>query len=201
MLKTTWKECRTCQWIMGSLERGNLKNKCPVLVIGERRHKKTWAMLVPRKGTEFLWIAKRAAKFIDHLGHNRVTLRCDNDLAIEAVAREIAQARQGGSQTVPGRPPVGESQSHGIIERAVGLVAGQARTLKAALEHRTGTRVPSDERILCWLVEFAAYLMNRRDIGTDGKTLQQRLHGRKDNTPVLELVRRSCTCPPSQQDG
>ena len=35
----------------------------PVLVI--RRHKVTWAMFVPRKGTEFPWIAKRAAKLID----------------------------------------------------------------------------------------------------------------------------------------
>ena len=32
-----------------------------VLVIRERRHKMTWAMLVPRQGTEFSWIAKRAA--------------------------------------------------------------------------------------------------------------------------------------------
>ena len=96
----------------------------------------TWAMLVPRKGTEFAWVAKRAAKFIDQLGHNRVTLRCDKEPAIEALAREIAQARREGSQTVPVRPPVGESQYNGIIESAVGLVAGQARTLKAALEHR-----------------------------------------------------------------
>ena len=72
----------------------------------------TWAMLVRRKGTEFPWIAKRAAKFIDQLGHNRVTLRSDNEPAIEALAREIAQARQDGSQTVPERPPVqvGSSQ-------------------------------------------------------------------------------------------
>ena len=61
----------------------------------------------------------RAAKFIDHLGHNRFTLRCDNEPAIEALAREVAQAHQEGSQTVPERPPVGESQSNGIIERAV----------------------------------------------------------------------------------
>ena len=42
-----------------------------------------------------------------------------------------------------------ESQSNGIFGRAVGLVAGQARTLKAALERRIGTRVWSDARILC----------------------------------------------------
>ena len=66
----------------------------PVLVIRERRHKMTWAVLFPRKGTEFSWIVKRAVRFIDQLGHNRVTLRCENEPSIEALAREIGQARQ-----------------------------------------------------------------------------------------------------------
>ena len=70
----------------------------PVLVIRERRLKMTWAMLVPRKGTESPWIAKRVPRFIDQLGHNTVTLRCDDEPAIEALAREIGQARQEGSQ-------------------------------------------------------------------------------------------------------
>ena len=172
-----------------------------VLVIWERRHKMPWATLVPRKGTEFPWIAKRAAKFIDQLGHKRVTFRCDNEPAIEAPAREIAQARQEGSQTVPERPPVGESQSNGIIERAVGLVDGQARTLKAALEHRMGARVPPDARILCWLVEFAAHLMNRCDIGSDGNTPLQRLHGRRENTPILEFEERILSMPAKPARG
>ena len=159
----------------------------------------TWAMLVPRGGTEFPWIAKTAAKFIDQLGHNRVTLGCDNEPAIEALARDIAQVLQERSQTLPERPPVGESQSNGIIERAVGLVVGQARTLKAALEHRMAARVPPDARILCWLVEFAAYLMNRCDIGRDGKTPQQRLHGRRDNTPILQFGEKSLSIQTSER--
>ena len=69
-------------------------------------------------------------------------------------------------------------------------MAGQARTLKAALEHRTGVKVPLDSRILCWLVEFAAYLMDRCDIGSDGKTPIHRLHGQRDNTHVLEFGER-----------
>ena len=147
----------------------------------------TWAMLVLRKGTEFPWIVKRAAKFIDQLGHNRATLRCDNEPAIEALARDIAEAPQEGNQTVPERPPVGVSQSNGIIERTVGLVVGKARTLKSALEHRIGVKVPLDARILCWLVEFAAYLMDRCDIGSDGKTPMNRLHGRRANTPIAKF--------------
>ena len=103
-------------------ERESEEQVSPVLVIRERRHNMTWTMLVPRKGTEFPWIARRAAKFIDQLGHNRVT-RSD----VPDCSRE----------------------SNEVNERAVGLVAGQARTLKAALEHRIGSRAPPDARILC----------------------------------------------------
>ena len=59
--------------------------------------------------------------------------------------------------------------------------------MKAALEHRIGTRVPPHARILCWLVEFAAYVTKRCNVGSDGKTPLQRLRGRQDNTPILEF--------------
>ena len=49
---------------------------------------------------------------------------------------------------VPVRPPVGESQSNGILERTVGLVASQARPLRAALEHCVGVNVPWCECIV-----------------------------------------------------
>ena len=45
----------------------------------------------------------------------------------------------------------------------------------------------SEERIPCWLVEFAAFLMNRCAIGSDGKTPLQRLHGRRDSTLIIEF--------------
>ena len=141
-------------------------------------------MLVPRKGTEFPWIAKRAARFIDQLGHNRVTLRCGTEPAIEALARE-------NRTSPPRRKPDcsrEESQSNGIIERAVGLVAGQDRTLKAALEHRIGTRVPARHRhtvlaggICCVPDEQVRHRQRRTPL--------QRLHGRGDNTPILEFRR------------
>ena len=95
---------------------------------------------------------------------------------------------------------MGESPSDGIIERAVGLVVGQGRTLKAALVHRIGS-VPSKGRILCWLVEFAAYLMNRCDIGSDGKTPQRRLHGRRDKTPILEFGEKILYMPAKPARG
>ena len=37
------------------------------------------------------------------------------------------------------------------------------------------------------MVEFAAHLTNKCDIGSDGETPLFRLHGRKDNTPIPEF--------------
>ena len=48
-------------------------------------------------------------------------------------------------------------------------MAGQARTLKAALEHRIGAKVSLGARILCWLGEFVACVMNRCDTGIGEK--------------------------------
>ena len=64
-----------------------------------------------------------------------------------------------------------------------------------------GARVPPDARILCWPVEFAAYLMNRCDIDSDGKTPLQRLHRRRDNTPILELGERILYMPAKPARG
>ena len=195
MLKTIWRECLMCQWTMGFLEKGNPRIACAGL--RERRHKMTSAMLVPRNGTEFPWIAKRASKFIDQLGHNRVTLRCDNEPAIEALPREIAQVVKKGVRLCQRDrqwekvSPTGSSS----------FVDGQARTLMAELEHRLGGQSPPDARILCWLVEFAAYLMNRCDSGSDGKTPLHGLHGRKDNTPILEFGEKMLYMPAKPASG
>ena len=111
-------------------------------------------------------MAKRAAKFIDQRGHISAALRRDTEPAIEALVRDTAQARQEGSQTVPERDHQWE---------------------RATLEHRIGVKVPPDARTLCWLVECAAHLMNRCDIGSDGKTRLHRLHARRDSTPILDF--------------
>ena len=111
------------------------------------------------------------------------------------LAKKVARLFQRGRRWETVASPTVSSNG------AVGLVAGQARTLKAALEHRIGTRIPPDARILCWLVEFAAYLMNRCDIGSDGKTPLQRLHGRRDSTPFLEFGEKILYMPAKPARG
>ena len=86
--------------------------------------------------------------------------------------------------------------SNRIIDRTVGLLAGQARKREVAWELRICAKVPPDARILCWLVEFAGHPTNRFDMGSDGKTPTHRLHGRM----FWNLENRCCTCLPSQQE-
>ena len=164
----------------------------------------TWAMLVPRKRLS----AYGSQREQRNLMTNWSTVGSYSDVTVSQRLKRwpnsLAQCRQEQSQAVPERPPVeesqSESQSDGIIECTVGLVACQARPLKVPLEHRIGIKVPSEARIPCWMVEFAAYVVNRCAIGSDGKTPLQRLRGRREQHPDHRAwSRRSCTCPPSQR--
>ena len=100
--------------------------------------------------------------------------------AIEALARENAQARQEGSARLCQRDH--QCQSNGIIERTVGLVAGQV-TLKAALEHNIGVKVQPDARMLCWVVEVRCV--------SDEEVWERRRYtdclDEGSNTPILEF--------------
>ena len=80
-------------------------------------------------------------------------------------------------------------------------------SLPARQEHRKlrwntvlGAGVPPDARILCSL-EFAENLMNRCDVGSDGKTPLQKLHAEETVLRSWNLERRSCTCLPSRNVG
>ena len=99
----------------------------------------TWVMLVQRRGTEFPWIAKTAAKFIDQIGttelHSDATTNQDRGVGVWDCTSPSRGKPDCARETTSG-----ESQSNGIIERTVGLVGGQATKLKTALEHRIGWR-------------------------------------------------------------
>ena len=98
-------------------ERESEERVIPVLVMRERRLKISWAMLVPRKGTEFPWIAKRAARFIDQLWHDKVTLRCDNEPAIGALAMGNRTSSPRGKPYRHGETTSGESQFDSWLAR------------------------------------------------------------------------------------
>ena len=81
-------------------------------------------------------------------------------------------------------------QSNGFIEGAIQDEEGQIRTIKLDFEPRIGTKVPSSHDVVPWLIEYAAVLMNRGQVGADGKTAYERLKGKKSGIPGMHFGER-----------
>ena len=90
-------------------------------------------------------------------------------------------------EAIPERSAVGESQSNGKAERAVQEAEDNIRTMKLALEERLGCRLGSQSPVMKWLCEHVAANLNRFNVGDDGCTPYQRLHGKRYSGHVLEL--------------
>ena len=88
------------------------------------------------------------------------------------------------------RPLWGSSQSNGFIERAIQDEEGQVRTIKLDFGSHIGERIPSDHDLTPWLIEYVAVLLNRGQVGADGKTSYERLKGKRANLPGLQFGER-----------
>ena len=94
------------------------------------------------------------------------------------------------SRTIHERSPVGSSQSNGFIERGIQDEEGHIRTVKLDFESRIGSKIPSTHDLIPWLIEYAAVLINRGQVGADGKTAYERLKGKKAVLPGLQFGER-----------
>ena len=88
------------------------------------------------------------------------------------------RASNGAGETISENSPTYSHQSNGIVERGVQSVEGMIRTLRSALEERMGEVLVITDAIWPWLVEYASYLLNRREVSHDGKTAYERLKGK-----------------------
>ena len=166
------------------------QRKMTILVARERRTRMTLASVAPSKAhNEFL--AGRIQAFLRELGLDRgdLVVKTDQEPAMRALIGEVARRRaaDGGGRCVVEHSPVGESQSNGVIERAVKSVEGQVRVAKLALEARVAGRVGPGHAAMSWLVEYAAFLLNRFEVGKDGRTAYERNKGKPAKTHGIEF--------------
>ena len=77
--------------------------------------------------------------------------------------------------------------STGSVERAVLEVGGQIRALFLALREKLSRKIDARERIVAFIPEYAAYLMNRLEVGKDGKTAYERVRGKKATVLGIEF--------------
>ena len=159
-----------------------------VLVGRERMTGMTMAAVVPVKGSSGQYAVKRVMEFIHECGADEaeIIVKTDQEPSIEALVADIVKTR-GRKITHVERSPVGSSGSNGVAERAVQSVEGVMRTLVSALQERLGVRIGADERIVTFVAEYAAYLLNRKEVGKDGKTAYERSKGKKATILAIEF--------------
>ena len=159
-----------------------------ILVAKEYESKSVMASVVPVKGSSQEFPARRIVAFIRELGleGQDIVLRSDQEPAIQDLLREVGKKRLP-AKTFFENSPVGSSASNGIVERGVQTVQGQIRVLRDALGMRLQTEIMSSHNILSWLVEFAGVLINRYEVGRDGKTPHERLRGKQSRLLGLEF--------------
>ena len=124
---------------------------------------------------------------------NAIKSLLDNIAARRSAASKMEAAEEvvvAGARTIHESSPAGSSQSNGFIERAIQDEEGQIRTIKLDLESHLGTNIPSTHDIVPWLIEYAAVLLNRGQVGADGKTAYERLKGKKAELPGLQFGER-----------
>ena len=162
--------------------------KLTILVGRERVTGMTMASVVPVKGTSGQFAALRVLEFIKECGaaETEIILKTDQEPAIEALMADVVKTR-GAAITVVEKSPVGSSGSNGIAERGVQSVEGVIRTLRSACEERLGVNLEPEEKLLIFMTEYAAYLINRMEVGKDGKTAYERCRGKRATVLAVEF--------------
>ena len=174
----------------------------PVIVVKDDETKAVGGHVVTIKGSVD-WVAEKICEDIERFGHvGKIILKTDQENALKDLAGEVRRLRAaGGRETLAEESKVYDSQSNGVAERAVQAVEGIVRTHKLALENKLNRRIPSRHPIMTWLVEHAVDMMNKFQVGSDGRTPYERIRGKKYQGEVVEFGRRVFHMHPGKHAG
>ena len=159
------------------------------VLVGKERGSKSWmASTVPVKGSSGRFAVDKCLEFISENGDKErdIIVKTDQEPSILYLVKDLISGREEG-KTIPEESPVKSSGSNGIVERGVGEVEGQIRALFLGFQDRIGRKLDARERIVAFIPEYAAYLMNRLMQGKDGKVAYERIKGKKPTILGIEF--------------
>ncbi len=159
------------------------------ILVGKERISKTWmATAVPNKGASGRFATDKFLEFMEENGDgdNNVIVKKDQEPSMEYLVKDIRDQRPEG-RTIPEEWPVKSSGSNGIVERGVQEIEGGIRASLLGLQERVGRKIDARERIVRFIPEYVAYLLNRLSQGEDGKVPYERIRGKKPTILGLEF--------------
>ena len=134
---------------------------------------------VPFKGCGVEWVSEQLERDLRKMGYyGSVVLKSDQEPALVDLIRDVAK-RRGDARTIVETAPRSDSQGNGHAERAVRSIEENVRLQKLALEERLGEKLPITHRAFPWLIEHAVDVLNKLQVGKDGRTAFERLKGKK----------------------
>ena len=151
-----------------------------MLVVRERQSRMTLATAVPSKSTG-QFVVDRVMAFMKEIGIENldVIAKSDQEPAIKCLIDEVGRAKAAfGGRWIVEHSPVESHASNGVVERAIQSVGGQVRVLRSCLEDKWGVKLNSKHAVIPWIMEHAAYVLNRFEVGHDGRTAQERCKGK-----------------------
>lgn len=110
----------------------------------------------------------------DSFGYNEIVLKSDNEFAIKVFRDEVVNKRVRPTRSA-GSVPM-HLQTHRRAEKVVQDFIHQVRELKMGLERNVKTSIPVDKFVIHWIIEHATLVLNRHQLGHDGKTPYRRIH-------------------------
>ena len=154
---------------MGSRED---EDKLTVLVMADDKSGSLFAHPSPDKavvnGEYSEYMINKVVDDIDSLGYDKVTLKTDKEVAMTSLQAKVQRRRH--KPVIPMNAPRGDSQSNGLVEKAVRDVEEAVRTLRSCLEADMGARLPVTHPVFAWMVEAAADYVNRLRESKPGST-------------------------------
>ena len=75
------------------------------------------------------------------------------------------------------------------------------RAMLLALERRLDAKIPVTHKVVTWLVEHAADILNKFAVGIDGRTAYERIKGKKFHGEMVEFGRGEMYKIPCKSEG
>ena len=167
------------------------------IAVKEDRHQNIMSSVALKKGVEEPWTIERVAKFNDLLGYREITLKRDTKPAIIAFRNRVPEMCKAEVTTEDA--VTGDKESNWLIENAVMLLRGIIRTIKCHIKGSTQEPLSDESLVLPWLVEHAGCILSRCQKGRDGKTLFERLHGKKPTAFGEKVLAKQITTDPKNR--
>ena len=161
------------------------EDKGTAIIIKDRDTKTIYGHLVEEKGLGDGWIVKKIEEDVSSLGYTDIMVKTDGEPAIVQVAKELQKVRT--HRTLIEHPPAYDPKSNGAAEKAVDMSMGQMRAIKIGLEKRIKVRIETTWAVLTWITEHACMMLNRYQVGRDGKTPYRRVMGKECDQKTLEF--------------